>query len=490
MALGETATVSYGLSGTATSGDDYDSPSGSVSFGAGDSSATISISVTDDALYDGGDETLIVSLTGATGSVLGSSASATESRTVQIEDDESSPAASFVAGTSSSVSESVGASLSVALSPASDESVDVIWTVSGTGSPTLDASSRTLTYAAESSSATISLATNDDLFNGVNRVWTFGIASVGGSSPSSSVEHALTLTDDESAATVSFAATSVEINESESGSLSVRLSRALKVGEPSASVEFGVVASETDAESGDYTVSTSSPLSFPSDGSTRERMISISTLEDTSVEGDEDVVISLLSATGGAVLSGSDVKATATILDDDDDAVRISFASPSATLQVVESGDSGTLSSRFDLEISGAPSERVTVSVSAESSSPVSATITSGASRSFPTSSTSATTRRVDVDLTGVNDSVRNSSRSFDLILSTSSGSDVVTFAERTTVTIVDDEPVLYVAVGDSSSIGGDVSVSESVADGLTGLRAFFVDAAGSSRVTDTTNYG
>lgn len=59
---GVAETVSYSLSGTATSGVDYTAPSGSVAFLTSDTTKTISITTLSDALIEGS-ETLVVTLT-------------------------------------------------------------------------------------------------------------------------------------------------------------------------------------------------------------------------------------------------------------------------------------------------------------------------------------------------------------------------------------------------------------------------------------------
>ena len=81
-------TVTYAMSGTATSGTDYTTPSGSVDILIGNLAATVTITPIDDSVYEG-NETAILTLSVDTGYGVGSPASAT----VTIADDEPPPPA-------------------------------------------------------------------------------------------------------------------------------------------------------------------------------------------------------------------------------------------------------------------------------------------------------------------------------------------------------------------------------------------------------------
>ena len=78
-------TLSYSLGGTATSGTDYTTPSGSVSFAAGELSKQLTVATLTDTLVEG-NESVVVTLTGVTGadSVLSSSSKAATGTLVDI----------------------------------------------------------------------------------------------------------------------------------------------------------------------------------------------------------------------------------------------------------------------------------------------------------------------------------------------------------------------------------------------------------------------
>ena len=69
-------TVAFGLGGTATSGSDYTGPTGTATFAAGSSTATIAYTVTDDTIGEGA-ETVVVTLTAAAGYAVGGQNTAT-----------------------------------------------------------------------------------------------------------------------------------------------------------------------------------------------------------------------------------------------------------------------------------------------------------------------------------------------------------------------------------------------------------------------------
>ena len=72
-AANETVTVDYATSdGSAEAGDDYTAKSGTLTFNAGTTSNTISVSITDDSENEG-DETFTVTLSNASGANLGTS---------------------------------------------------------------------------------------------------------------------------------------------------------------------------------------------------------------------------------------------------------------------------------------------------------------------------------------------------------------------------------------------------------------------------------
>ena len=88
--LTSATTVNYTLSGIATNGTDYSSILGTVNFAAGVRSATVTITPTDDNIFEG-TETAILTLTSGTGYIFGTTSSAT----VNITDNDPQPTISI-----------------------------------------------------------------------------------------------------------------------------------------------------------------------------------------------------------------------------------------------------------------------------------------------------------------------------------------------------------------------------------------------------------
>ncbi len=72
---GSTITVNLGFSGSATLNTDYSASSTSIAIASGDTSGSVSITAIDDSLHDD-DETILVSITSATGATIGGASSA------------------------------------------------------------------------------------------------------------------------------------------------------------------------------------------------------------------------------------------------------------------------------------------------------------------------------------------------------------------------------------------------------------------------------
>ena len=173
-AAGDAVTVDYATSdGTATAGEDYTATSGTLTFTAGDTRKTISVPITDDAEDDGG-ETFTLTLSNASGADLDD---ATAAGTINDDDDESPPAVSV---SDASAAEGDAVAFTVSLSAASSRRVTVEYATSdGTATSGTDytAESGTLTFAANETSKTVSVATTDDSVDEENETFTLTLSS-------------------------------------------------------------------------------------------------------------------------------------------------------------------------------------------------------------------------------------------------------------------------------------------------------------------------
>ena len=127
----ESITVEYATAdGSATQALDYESTSGTLTFAAGVTSETISVTLIDDELVEG-DETFSVQLSGPNGADL-----ADASATATINENDGLPAVAFASGSATTVNECAGdVSFTVVLEPGSGDAVAVAYATSeGTAS--------------------------------------------------------------------------------------------------------------------------------------------------------------------------------------------------------------------------------------------------------------------------------------------------------------------------------------------------------------------
>ena len=159
---GQTVSVSYATAdGTATTANaDYQSRIGSVNFGAGSTTATVSVPVTGDTA-DEGDETFVLNLTGATNATLDDTQA-----TATIIDDDPLPATSITDATTTEGNSGTKAlGFSVTLSAASTQTITVqLATSNGTATAGSDytASTQTVTFTPGQTSETVNFVITGD----------------------------------------------------------------------------------------------------------------------------------------------------------------------------------------------------------------------------------------------------------------------------------------------------------------------------------------
>ena len=179
----ETVTVDYATSDdTATAGSDYTARSGTLTFNAGETSKTVSVSVLDDET-DESDETLTLALSNAVnGEIKDTSATGT------IEDDDTvevvanTPTMS-ISGGSGKEGDDNSIGFSVTLDEAANGNVTVDYaTADGTADAGDDytAKSGTLSFSAGETSKTISVAIKDDIDNESDETFTVTLSNPSG----------------------------------------------------------------------------------------------------------------------------------------------------------------------------------------------------------------------------------------------------------------------------------------------------------------------
>ena len=172
-----TVTVDYATSdGTADAGDDYTSTSGTLTFDAGTTSKKISVAISDDSENES-DETFTVTLSNASGAVLG-----TASATGTIRNRNVTPATSISGGGGKEGDDSAIA-FAVSLDRAATDTVTVDYATSNgsaTAGEDYTATSGTLSFAAGETSKTVSVPIADDNENESDETFTVTLSNASG----------------------------------------------------------------------------------------------------------------------------------------------------------------------------------------------------------------------------------------------------------------------------------------------------------------------
>jgi hypothetical protein len=300
-----TTTVDYATSGgTATAGSDYTSESGTLSFLPGDTSKTIAIATTNDAL-DEYDESFTVDLSGPYGVTI-----ADAEGVGTIVDNDATPMLSIDDVT---VDEAAGTAVfTVFLSSPSGKGITVDYATSdGTASAGADytATTGTLTFATGETSKTISVPISDDLTYEGHETF-----SVNLSSPSNATiadaEGVGTILNNDAKPPVSFSITASP-TVAEGGTLTYTVTPSRS---PDVSTNVTVTASGGTATDGvDYS-SGDATFSF-NPGDTGSLTYTVNTVAEELIEGDETFNITLSNPTAGSVINPAAGEVTVTIVD-------------------------------------------------------------------------------------------------------------------------------------------------------------------------------
>jgi hypothetical protein len=404
-------TVPLTVSGTASSADA--TVGSSVTFAAGATSASVVVTVVDDALYEG-PEVLSVSLGTAPGVLAG----AITTHTVTIQDNDSHPEVSF-ADASSFVSESVGTTaLSVVLDRPSSSSLTVPLTVSGTASSSDAMVGSSVTFAAGATSASVVVTVVDDaLYEGAETL-SVSLGASPGVSAGAITTHTLTIQDNDSLPQVSFAVASSSVSES------VGTTTLLVVlDHPSSSSITVPLSVSGTASSADASLPTS--VTFAA-GATSASVV-VTVVDDGVYEGAEALSVSLGTspdASAGAI-------ATHTLTIDDDDAMpAVTWVQPTVSLRE----DAGQV--LLPVQLDHASAHEIAVQVTATGTAANGGDAVAAAAVLFPAGSLATA-----VSLQIINDQLHENDETLTLTLVPLTGCTVGRIPQEV-VTIVDDDPL------------------------------------------------
>ena len=410
---------------TAEPETDYAAGSGTLTFAAGETGKTVTVTVTGDQV-DEPNETLTVTLSNQTSGVSITDATATGTIT-----DDDARGLDLSAETVT-VTEAAGtgrtATYTVALSSQPTAEVTVTVSSGATGVATVAPASLTFGTGAWSAVQTVTVTGVDDTVdNASDRTTTISHTAGGGDYGSVSKTVAVTVTDDEGPASLSVADASVAEGDSGTANLAfaVTLSPASD-GEVTVRWATSKESADTAEPETDYTAG-SGTLTFAT-GETG-KTVTVAVTGDQVDEPNETLTVTLSNQTSG--VSITDATATGTITDDDTATVSLALSPAS----IAEDGGVSTVTA----SLSGTSSEAVEVTVSASPVSPAVAGDYTLSANTKLTIAAGATASTGTVTITANDNDVDAADKTVTVSGASSGGNGVANPADQT-LTITDDD--------------------------------------------------
>ncbi|MGB5928962.1 MAG: Calx-beta domain-containing protein, partial [Cyclobacteriaceae bacterium] len=329
-------TVDYATAnGSATAGSDYTATSGTLSFAAGETSKTVSVSLSEDVL-DEANETLSLNLSAA------ANATISDAQGIgTITDNDAAPALSVNDVTAGEGDGTL--TFTVSLSEASAQTVTVDYATadgSATAGSDYTATSGTLTFLSGETSKTVAVSLTDDAIDEADEAFNLNLASATNATISDA-QGAGTITDNDASPVLSV--NDVTAGEGD-GTLTFTVSLSAISGK---TVTVGYATADNSALAGSDYTATSGTLTFLA-GET-SKTVAVSLTDDAIDEADEAFVLGLTSAVNATI---SDNQGTGTITDND--------AAPVISVNDVTAGEGdGTLT--FTVSLSAISSQTITV---------------------------------------------------------------------------------------------------------------------------------
>ena len=292
----------------ATAGQDYESAGGTVQIDAGDTSATLTVTITDDALDELDNETFDVVLSAVTGASV-----AQPQATVTVADDDALPEFSI---SDAEATEGPGASVdfTVSLDAASGRPTEVEWRAVSDEDDARPATEdfdyqgigATLTIPAGETEATVSVQLLDDGDHERTETFEVGLADPTNSVIADDTGEGRILDDD----TPTISIDDLSVSESAAtAQVTVRLSRPAY---DEVTLRYGTAAG-TAIATRDYTAQSQVAVTIPAGATTAT--VAVPILADDVYEADESFFVDLSDPTVAEL--GSDRRAVVTIVDDD-----------------------------------------------------------------------------------------------------------------------------------------------------------------------------
>ena len=337
-------TVNYTITGTATNGTDYLQLTGTATFAAGSPTTTITVTPTDDLIFEG-NETVTLTLATGTGYTLGTAQTAT----VTIADNDAIPQVSINDVTiTEGNSGTKNANFILTLSNPNSQSISVNYQTVDDDATTSDndyvATTGTITFTPGQTTKTLPITVNGDTVGEINEAFTVLLTNAVNATLLKNEGIGIIRNDDLPGVTV----TAIYTQATESGVPGIfQLNR---TGSITKSLNVNYSLSGTATNGTDYST-LNGVATFASGSSTA--IIFVNPTEDIIFEGNETAIFNLLTGTGYTV--GTSNSSTITIADNDPQP-QISINDVTLT-----EGNSGTKTANFAVTLSSPSNQTITV---------------------------------------------------------------------------------------------------------------------------------
>jgi Calx-beta domain len=299
-------TVSYAVSGTATSGSDFAALSGSVTIPIGRTSATIAVTPVDDDTIETS-ETVVVTLAASPAYIVGAASTAT----VGLTSDDVPTTVTVTAFDAAAAEPTATGSFRIARTGRTTSSLAVTYSVTGTATAGTDYTTLTgtVTIPVGATSATIAVTPIDDTTVETPETVIMTLRESTRYTIGTPSTATVTITDNDVLSTVTIDATDDAAAEpSGTGTFTVT-----RTGSTTTALTVTYALGGTATSGSDYAAAPASPLTIPA-GAT-SATITVTPIDDSVVESDETVVATLMAGTGYEI--GTPSTATVTISDDE-----------------------------------------------------------------------------------------------------------------------------------------------------------------------------
>ena len=448
-------TVNWSFSGTAVNGTDYQQLPTTGNFPAGQADADLTITPIDDSLVEG-NETVVLTLSANAAYTVGSPSSAT----VTIADNDSPPPLPTVTVTATDANASESGdtgTFTVSRTGSTATALTVNYSLGGTAGNGSDYQtlSGSVTIAAGASSANITVTPVDDTIVEGNETVVLAISANAAYTIGSPGSATVTIADNDSPPpppTVTVTVTDANASESgDTGTFTVSRS-----GSTASSLTVFYSMSGSAQNGSDYQTLSGS-VAIPAGASSAN--ITVTPIDDTIVEGNETVVLTL--SANAAYTVGSPSSATVTIADNDSPPPLPTVTVVASDANASETGDTGT----FTVSRSGSTASSLTVFYSMSGSAQNGSDYqTLSGSVAIPAGASSA-----NITLVPINDTIVEGNETAVLTLSPNAAYSVGS-PNNSTVTIADnDQPPPLQANFTASPLLGIVPLIVQFADTSTG---------------------